>query len=311
MDTLPKPFIVIVDPDEGYRTASKAFFESEMVGYPVLLESNPIEAINTMHNSLTGRAIFCVALDTPDMDGHRFINYIKKSFRFPKFCLLLTKDEGHDVIAPILEDGILSYTKINPQNPNPYNLDVYFKAFMKYGEQKLVEENTDPLTGLYGRNYGASVWKRDFARAGINKTSTCCIFADMNHLKMVNDTYGHRAGDLAVEAVAKAIQANVRGSLDYVIRYGGDEFVIILPDTKVARGSEIQKRIEEQINQMLIDLGDGVSFHASISTGLSVLRPGNMGKDAADEFLKLVSRADRKMYINKAAYKASLALMKK
>lgn len=311
MDTSRKPFIVVVDPDEGYRTASKAFFESEMVGYPVLLESNPIEAINTIHNSLTGPAIFCVALDTPDMDGHRFINYIKASFRFSKFCYLLVKDEGHDVVAPILEDGILSYTKVNAENPNPYNLGMYFKAFMKYGEQKLVEESTDPLTGLYGRDYGISVWRRDFARALLNKTTTCCIFADMNHLKIVNDTYGHIAGDLTVKAVAKAIQANVRGSLDYVIRYGGDEFVIILPDTKMSRGAEIQNRIQEHINQMVIEIGDGVSFHASISTGLSVLRPGNMGKDADDEFLKLVGRADKKMYANKAIYKAALALIQK
>ncbi len=295
---------MIVDPDEGYRNKAKAFFESAMMGYPVMLESNPIEAINTMHN-LTGPTIFFIAFDIPDMDGHRFIKHIKKSFRFSKFCYLLVEDEGHEVIAPILEEGILSFTKIPPKNGDPYNLGVLIAAATKYGELHLVEEVADPLTGLYGRDYGASVWKRDFARAALNKTTTCCIFADMNHLKLVNDTYGHVAGDIAIKAVAESIQSHVRGSLDYVIRYGGDEFVIILPDTKMGRGIEVLKRIEAHVNELLIDIGSGVSFHASISTGLSVLRPGNMGKDAADEFLKLVSRADRKMYENKAAYKAT------
>lgn len=95
----------------------------------------------------------------------------------------------------------------------------------------------DPLTGLFNRRYMEETLTRELARAARRKESVAVAFCDLDHFKQFNDTFGHEAGDLALREFGKLIKSHVRVG-DLACRYGGEEFVLILPDAsaEVARG---------------------------------------------------------------------------
>jgi diguanylate cyclase (GGDEF)-like protein len=110
-------------------------------------------------------------------------------------------------------------------------------------EQKLQEQAiSDPLTGLYNRRYLSEFLPRELARSGRNATPVAVILMDLDQFKRVNDSFGHEAGDIVLNAVGNLLKGKVRGS-DIACRYGGEEFALILPET----GAEPAARRAEDI----------------------------------------------------------------
>jgi len=110
-------------------------------------------------------------------------------------------------------------------------------------EQKLQEQAiSDPLTGLYNRRYLNEFLPRELARSGRNATPVAVILIDLDQFKRVNDSFGHEAGDIVLNAVGNLLKGKVRGS-DIACRYGGEEFALILPET----GAEPAARRAEDI----------------------------------------------------------------
>ncbi len=305
MSSTLKPIIVVVDQDEEYLLAVKKFVELEMISHTVLVVSNPIEAIRVMH-TLPGPAIFMVGSNVDDMTANKLIRHIKKTFRFPEFCFLLVENEHQEVMASALNEGALPFRKARSVNGNEYNFGILFKAYIEYAEAKLNEPSTDSLTGLYTRKSGMSMWSRDYIRAKRTRKTTCLIYCDLDSLKYVNDTYGHEKGDLMIKAVANSILQDVRTSYDYGIRIGGDEFIIVMPETNQTSALGVKKRLEDHIKSLLIDVGCGPKG-ISVSMGLSVLPPSALIKDSVEAFNTLVMRAEKKMYIQKKAHKKAFA----
>ena len=147
-------------------------------------------------------------------------------------------------------------------------------------DQKLKEElYKDPLTGAYNRRYYEKVIRKSIGPAGI-------ALMDVDDFKICNDTYGHHAGDLALEAAANAIQSCIRSS-DLLIRYGGDEFLLVLPGIP----SDILQGKLEQIctAAQMASVPGYPHFRVSLSIG------GTM-QAITDPMENAVRRADRLMY---------------
>lgn len=100
----------------------------------------------------------------------------------------------------------------------------------------------DPLTGLYNRRHFSEVITREFAAAERYSQDLTCLMFDIDHFKEVNDRFGHRAGDHILIALARAIMAELRSS-DVGARFGGDEFILLLPQTPAAQASSVADRI--------------------------------------------------------------------
>ena len=147
-------------------------------------------------------------------------------------------------------------------------------------EQQLKDElYRDPLTGIYNRRYYEEVARKTIGPAGV-------ALMDVDDFKICNDTYGHYAGDMALKTVANAIQSCIRKS-DLLIRYGGDEFLLVLPGIP---GDCLQTKLEQICTAAQMASVPGYShFRISLSIGGTI-------QSLADPMENIVRRADRLMY---------------
>ena len=134
----------------------------------------------------------------------------------------------------------------------------------------LVEAQRDPLTGVANRGY-VNTYLEDVFRAAVELSRHIgVIFADVDHFKLVNDTYGHSAGDTVLQSVAQRITQGLRGG-DFVGRYGGEEFVIIIRANDDAELLTVAERVRQTIAGAPHTIGNGRSLPVTISLGCTLL----------------------------------------
>jgi len=159
---------------------------------------------------------------------------------------------------------------------------------------KRVEEMaaTDPLTGLYNRRHFSRVIEQLFAEAYRFDQDLSCVMIDMDGFKPLNDGFGHQVGDALLMAAGKVIHSNLR-SMDIAARYGGDEFVLLIPHAGVEQATLVMDRIRAEFKQAsarILKRANGVSMSIGVSS-LKTSKP-----TGADQ---LVAQADRALYVAK------------
>ena len=159
--------------------------------------------------------------------------------------------------------------------------------------QHLTESATlDPLTSLLNRRAMLPRLESECERSQRKAAPFTVIIADLDHFKRVNDTYGHNAGDDMLRQVAQRMEASVRKQ-DSVSRWGGEEFLILCPDTDLAGGQQVAEKIRQAIAEPAIMLDDQ-PISQTISLGVALYRSG-------DKPESLLSRADEALYTAKAS----------
>lgn len=158
---------------------------------------------------------------------------------------------------------------------------------------------TDVLTGWHNRRYLQARMKEELARACRDGSSLVCMMLDIDHFKRVNDNWGHAAGDSVLREVALRIDAQVRTS-DVAARFGGEEFVILLPNTTSTDGQHLAERIRNTIASAPFDLPDGGQVPVTVSIGIAEFRPGAGRADLKSLGEALIARADVALYAAKA-----------
>lgn len=154
--------------------------------------------------------------------------------------------------------------------------------------------NLDPLTGANNR-IGMLTRLREQQELVKRQVQTCCIaMMDIDHFKAVNDTYGHVAGDRVLAAAARNVMGHIR-LYDKLFRYGGEEFLLCMPNTTATDGGyDVVERIRQGLAASLIDYGSAELLQITMSFGLTMLDP-----DVSVE--QSIERADKAMYAAKAA----------
>lgn len=161
---------------------------------------------------------------------------------------------------------------------------------------------TDPLTGLANRRAFNLVLERSFAQATRYGHDLACIMIDLDCFKLCNDKLGHQKGDEILQRAARVLEANCRRS-DTPARYGGDEFVVLLPQTELEWATLVANRISDEMQFCCANWWklSGGPTALTMSMGLTTLRHGSPA--TAEE---LVGQADKALYAAKSAGKSQL-----
>ncbi len=159
-------------------------------------------------------------------------------------------------------------------------------------EQYYTSSIMDQLTGTYNKAYILDVLAKTFSFARRHDQPLACVFLDLDHFKLVNDTWGHLVGDRVLARVAKTIHDHVRAE-DILGRYGGEEFLLVLPNTTLAGARRVADKIIFELPGVDFE-EDGLPRPATISAG--VAEAGAHAATSADE---LVHMADSAMYLAK------------
>ncbi|RLA51466.1 MAG: GGDEF domain-containing protein, partial [Gammaproteobacteria bacterium] len=159
----------------------------------------------------------------------------------------------------------------------------------------VLEQETiiDPLMGIFNRRYLERRLDEEFSRSQRYHLSLSLLMLDIDHFKNVNDVYGHQAGDIVLKNLARLIVKLLRET-DFVARYGGDEVVVILPNTTISDATVIAERIRMQIFEHLT-IGDGKAAGRTI-TGITVSIGVSCVSDKNYNVHELTLAADKALY---------------
>ena len=155
---------------------------------------------------------------------------------------------------------------------------------------------TDPLTGLHNRRHFDIVCGTEWERARRDHRPLAVLFIDVDYFKSYNDYYGHRAGDDCLAVVGKAVGQSLQRPADLAARYGGDEFVVLLPDTNTDGALDVARRMLAAIRALDLPHEASSLTRVTSSIGVAQLVPG-----PNHSFQELLGRADRALYAAKEA----------
>jgi len=222
-------------------------------------------------------------------------SYEQASIEEQRITELQKKEDKEDLVASLLLELLTLVRDLRREN----------ESFLKKVEaqQKVISElisklekveaeaNLDPLTSMFNRRSLERALEEFFALCKQSKMSFSLVLIDLDNFKYVNDNYGHHVGDLVLARVAKVLRTNMRAK-DIVGRWGGDEFIAIMPNTDLENAKKVLERIKSQLGKMEI-LAEGRRFKVSISAG--VVQCG----ENFQSLLDMIKEADRLMYMDK------------
>jgi diguanylate cyclase (GGDEF)-like protein len=201
-------------------------------------------------------------------------------------------------VLPIHSDLINSF--LNGIHPVAKNLMVVLTRWIRANTESMLRHQstigeltshatTDALTGLYNRRWLNNILPALLDQAILTGEPLAILLLDVDHFKRYNDNLGHLAGDQALIAIGNCLKHSVR-TYEYAIRYGGEEFLILLPNTSMQDAVVLAERIREIVEENIILDPEGKRLPGvTISGGLSVHNPDSTTKSLIDE-------ADAKMY---------------
>lgn len=290
----------------------------------LIIEDNAIDALNMIESLAvdndevkrvaSGRAGFEAAgredpdlvicsLNLEDDDALRLLSQFRAHEGTRHLPILMVGEEDQtDKLAKALDLGANDYL-MKPVDRNELLARVrtqirrrrYQERLRENYEQSLSLALTDSLTGLYNRRYLLSHLRRLMEDTSHRQKPLSLLMLDVDHFKQVNDTYGHAVGDMALQHITEVMRTNVR-NVDTVARLGGEEFVIVMPDTHETFAVRIADRLRQRVAETAMVLPDGRSLSVTVSIGCA------MRDSPEDDTVEaLMQRADQALYRAKNA----------
>jgi diguanylate cyclase (GGDEF)-like protein len=162
-------------------------------------------------------------------------------------------------------------------------------------QEKLSQlSNTDALTGLLNRRSFFEKSSEEFERSIRYDRPLSLMMIDIDFFKMVNDRYGHMAGDVVLQKIAHEITLQLRTN-DIFCRWGGEEFILLIPESDKNNGQSLSEKIRKSIGETPVELKSGEVVNIKISIGCTSIRENDSAVEA------LIERADRALYMSKEA----------
>jgi diguanylate cyclase (GGDEF)-like protein len=280
----------------------------ERAGYVVTAVENGRQAAEQLCQA-GGPRLALLDWMMPELDGPGVCSEIRKTKNqsYVYTVLLTSRGEKEDIVTG-LEAGADDYLT------KPFNAEE-LKARLRTGlrildledrlvqarEQMRFQATHDGLTALWNRNMILDHLGRELARSRREHFSTAILMCDLDHFKSVNDTYGHLAGDEVLKETAKRLLASVR-PYDFVGRYGGEEFLVVLSNCKPSHGLARAEEVRKAIAQKPVQASNGA---VPITMSLGLLLTHEWGSRPVEVLLQ---EADAALYVAKAAGRNSVKI---
>jgi two-component system cell cycle response regulator len=262
----------------------------------VEFEENPQDALFRIADG--NYDLVLMSLDLAHFDALRLVGQVRSLERTRHLPILLVTDPGHDArVLRGLDLGANDYV-LRSADRNELIARVRTQIRRKRYTERLRDNVqysmelaiTDPLTGLFNRRYMESHVGTLMDRSAVRGKSVSVLVLDVDYFKSVNDSFGHDAGDDVLREFADRLKASIRG-IDLACRYGGEEFVVVMPDTDLGIAAMVAERIRRRMASEPFPIEGGKrTIEVTISVGIAA----RMGaKDTAALMLK---RADEALY---------------
>jgi len=220
---------------------------------------------------------------------------VKRAINEAGLFRFLEKPWHNEDIVVTLHSALKTYDlerELHRQNAELRRLNEELEAIVADRTRELTEKNhelehlavTDRLTGLYNRLYLDKALEKEFSVAGRHNTPFSLILIDLDQFKRVNDTYGHPAGDAVLQTIAEVLKDKTRQS-DTVGRWGGEEFLVICPNTSLAGAVDAAEHLRRHVEQQRFPFVES----RTASFGVASYQPG-------DTIAAIESRADKALY---------------
>ena len=241
--------------------------------------------------------LLIASLNLQDADGLRLCSQVRSLDRIRHLPILTIADPGDSGrLLRGLEMGVNDYL-LRPIETNELQARVRTqikrKRFSDYLSNRIDEYAelavTDSLTGLHNRHYMDRHMSALLRDALDKQRPLSMLVSDIDYFKSINDTYGHDAGDLVLKEFANRFRRHAR-NMDLLCRYGGEEFVVVMPDTDITKASAVAERLRQSIANKPFKVNDKTEVEITTSTGISTL------EHFGDTPQILFERADKALY---------------
>ncbi|MFC9351793.1 diguanylate cyclase [Arthrobacter sp. NPDC057013] len=291
--------VLVVDDDQGSLLVAKAAVEQS--GHQCLIAEDGDEAWK-LYRSERPEAVV-TDLEMPGLNGLELCRAIRDDGTDSyTYLVLVTSHRSRDDVLAGMQAGADDYVS-KPLDPFTLHTRLLVASrvtslhadLARYRVALAEQARTDPLTKLFNRLKLTEDLDELDNRSNRYGQDYCLALCDVDHFKSYNDLYGHPAGDKALQSVASALSAEVRRS-DRVYRFGGEEFLLLLPHQSLAQAGILIERVRARVESLRIDHSGNPSGVLTISAGISA---SVQGKWTAGQ--RLLNDADLALYQAKAA----------
>lgn len=285
-----KPVVLVIDDSQDVQRLLRARLRSEDLD--LISADNGADGVTIARSRLP--AIILLDLDMPDVDGFEVLRALKddqRTLEIPVIVLSGLQNAQDKVTA--FDLGAVDYIT-KPFDLMELRCRVRAALRLHHLVQMLAQRaQIDGLTGLWNRAYFDNRWSEEFARAARYGRSVSLALLDIDHFKSVNDTYGHPAGDAVLQSFCKVLLRESRHT-DIPCRYGGEEFVLIMPDTSAADAAGVCDRVRAAVAALVW------SRHPERPVTVSGGVAGGIPPDGATA-VSWIEAADEQLYAAKRA----------
>tara|TARA_R110000868_G_scaffold135284_6_gene347772 strand:- start:94 stop:1422 length:1329 start_codon:yes stop_codon:yes gene_type:complete len=276
-------------------TSLKRMCEALSIEHTVTVAETPDEMAQLA--AIGDYDLLIVSLTLSDYDGLRLCSQLRSLESTRQTPLLAIVEEGDTPrLVRALDMGVNDYL-VRPVDRNELvarcRTQLRRKRFQDYLRDKFQQglelAITDSLTGLYNRRYMESHLAAMVQDGLQNHKPVSILIFDIDFFKSVNDTHGHAAGDTVLKEFAQRISQNVRG-VDLACRMGGEEFVVVMPDTDLSYAMMVAERLRQRIGEIPFKVEDRLELNVTVSIGIGVVEA------AGDTGEKVLERADAALY---------------
>lgn len=297
------PPILVVDDDIVTRSIIEKYLVK--AGFEVTCAGNGREALSVLKQNQ-----FRIVLTDwmmPEIDGPQLCQLIRKqkSDHYIFIILVTSRDSKNDIVSG-LESGADDYLT-KPIHPAELIARINTGIRILNLEQSLKSANqeirllsiTDTLTGAFNRSYLNERFDQELCRAQRYGHDLTILIADIDFFKKVNDTYGHQNGDTVLKQFSKCFQGQLRAEVDWIVRYGGEEFLIILPETNCQAGRSVAERLRKSVEALSIPViaQDAMIQITASFGGVSILF--SKASELQTTLDQLIYQADEQLYLSK------------